>query len=693
MAYIEFRNYALEFCEETNFLSCFTYDAQGRRLCFFNGRFAGKLESCVSAPDPLFTGELENLFWLFKLTFRLPGKRVPVEVETVIFDDRIEIRCPKGAVTLAGVLKQGKRSVKDLLLMRSSSLNEALHGCSGPVPLPGADLLYDRQSDNAVRFSGKYKIAFDWKKKQYILDSEISARKPLVFRFERHFCQQICHTRYWKGISHSHGFQTPPVGWMTWYAVRFDACEKIVLENAAAMKKHFGNFCGKIVIWVDWEWCHKKMSYHSEEGVDVFNCRKEAYPNGMKYLSDKIKEMGLVPALWTGAANDGNLNEYFRKNPDLCLADVLNWAGRYWADLSHPVTAKEYIPAVFKNLLSWGYEHFKWDCLLNAMRFNDEYRADRYDPEMTTDEAFHKVVAAGRKVFGNKVYLLGCTGMERATMAAIDLFDACRIGGDVFSWEDFKKNAVIPIFSYFLLHNTAVFLDPDTLVLREEYSTLEQARSRVSLFALTGMQLTVGDALSALDAPRIDAVKRAVPVAEITPGEMCRKNFSGEVACVFVSAARPWGVWHTAGVFNLTDETKKYTVTLENIPEGKYAVFEFWKKEFYGIREKSFEVTLPPGGCAVFRLTPFEERVFLMGSSRHLLQGVVELKELKEKENFLSGTVEVVEGDDVQLYFYIPDGCTVTETERLVQQKNQCVLTIPGERSGRAEFQIKYKGE
>ena len=95
----------------------------------------------------------------------------------------------------------------------------------------------------------------------------------------------------------------------------------------------------------------------------------------------------------------------------------------------------------------------------------------------------------------------------------------------------------------------------------------------------------------------------------------------------------------------------------------------------------------------MFRLTPVEERVFLMGSSRHLLQGVVELKELKEKENFLSGTVEVVEGDDVQLYFYIPDGCAVTETERLVQQKNQCVLTIPGEQTGRAEFQIKYKGE
>jgi hypothetical protein len=283
--------------------------------------------------------------------------------------------------------------------------------------------------------------------------------------------------------------------------------------------------------------------------------------------------------------------------------------------------------------------------------------------------------------------------MERATMAATDLFDACRIGGDVFSWEDFKKNAVTPIFSYFPLHNTTIFLDPDTLVLRDEYSTLEQARSRVALFALTGMKLTVGDPLSALDAPRIDALKRAMPVAEITPAEMCRRNFSGEVACVFISAARSWGIWHTVGVFNLTDETKTYTVTLKNIPEGKYAVFEFWEKEFYGIREKSFDVTLPPGGCAVFRLTPFEGKPLLIGSSRHLLQGVIELQELKETKNSVSGVVEVVEGDDVQLFFHIPEGFTVAEEKQLVCEENKFVLTIPGDRTGTAEFQINCQGE
>ena len=372
---------------------------------------------------------------------------------------------------------------------------------------------------------------------------------------------------------------------------------------------------------------------------------------------------------------------------------MLNWAGRYWADLSHPGVQKEYIPAVFRNLLSWGYEMIKWDCLLNTMRFNDQFREKRFDPGSSTDEALHQVVAAGRKVLGDKFYLLGCTGMERATMAAVDLFDACRIGGDVFSWEDFKNNAVTPIFSYFPLHNTTIYLDPDTLVLRSEYSTLEQARSRISLFALTGMQLTLGDPVKDLDEKRIDALKRAMPTTCITPQEICRRDFSGETACVMVSIARPWGNWYVAGVFNLTDKTQKCQVKLDALPPGEYAVFEFWSKKFSGTVQHEIEVELPPGGCAVLRLTPFEGVPLLTGTSRHLLQGAVELKSYTcdARTGSISGSVETVEGDGMELFFHLPEGFIAEKQQGLKVQKEKAVLTIPAECSGVVQFQIKYK--
>lgn len=702
MDFIEFRNYALECSEKESFLNAYAGDMRGKLLAVFSeGRFFTpegeklSIASCVSDPDPLFTGKLENLFWLFRIKFKTPaGKVFSVRLESIIYDDRIELKVTRGSVKFKCILKQGREKRENLLAMKSCSTSCILQGASGPAVPQGADLLYNRRTDGALKFSGNFEIKYDWKKKRYCLEAGISGRSPLTFRFEKNYAKDLLHLKYWKGISHGHGFRTPPVGWMTWYAVRFDASEKIVLENAAAMKELFGKFNGKIVIWVDWEWCHKKMYCHSEKGVDVLHCRKEAYPHGMKSVSDKLKKMGVIPALWTGVTCDGNMNEYFRKNPDYCLADVLNWAGRYWADLSHPGVQNEYIPAVFKTLLSWGYEMFKWDCLLNTMRFNDQFRSRRHDPEMTTNEAMHRVIAAGRKTVGENFYLLGCTGMERATMAAIDLFDACRIGGDVFTWEDFKNNAVIPIFSYFPLHNTAIFLDPDTLVLRKEYSTFEQALSRISLFALTGMQLTLGDPVSELDNRRIDALKRAMPVPEITPQEMCRKDFSGEIACVMITAARPWGNWYTAGVFNMTGEKRKYRLAFDTLPQGPYAAFEFWSKKFYGVSSDGFDVELPPGGCAVFRLTPVSEGVpCLTGSSRHLLQGVIELREyaFDAETNTISGALEVVEGDDAELFFYAPEGFAFEKQEGLRIRKECAVLEIPGTSSGVIKFQINCK--
>lgn len=701
MDFIEFRNFALECNEEKSFFNILIPDARGKLIPIFSeGMFytseGRKLlfESCESAPDPFFKGKLENLFWLYRIKFKDARNRKEKAVaELVIYDGCVKIKVKKGSLRLKGIVKQGREKVEDLLAVSSTLRGSALRCSSGPAIPEGADMLYCRRTDSAVNFQGKAELSFDWKKKKYLLEAELDTKAPLEFRFERNFAQRQFHLKKWKGISYGHGFTTPPVGWMTWYAVRFAANEKIVLENAAAMKEIFGKYNDKMVIWVDWEWCHKTMSYHSEEGVDALHCRKEAYPNGLKFVSDKIKELGLIPALWTGATCEGNMNEYYQKHPDYVLADILNWPGRYWSDLSHPGVQNEYIPAVFRNILSWGYEAIKWDCLLNTMRYNDLHRARRHSPEMSVNESLHKVVAAGRKVIGGNFYLLGCTGMERATIEAMDIFDACRIGGDVFSWEDFKNNAVIPIFSYYPFHNTTIYLDPDTLVLRKEYSTYEQALSRISLFSLTGMQFTIGDAICDLDQKRIDALKCAMPAAVITPQEMCRREFSGETAQVSLSVNRPWGSWHVIGVFNLTDTPQECTLDMSGFPEGEYALFEFWSQKAQGIISKGHTLTLPPGGCAVFRLTPVEKTPFLTGSSRHLLQGVVELKEYlcDEEKMCISGKVQMVENEEMVLAFHIPENFAAVKDKNVRIKGSTAFLTIPGGAPGEREFQLNYK--
>ena len=701
MDFIEFRNFALECCDRKNIFNVLAADLRGKLVSilsegsFFTAEGEKLLfDSWESAPDPLFTGKLENLFWLYRFTFKDAGNRKKsMTAECVIYDSHVKISVKKGSCKLRGFLQQGRAKSGDLLAMKSDSQGTALLGAAGPAVPLDADLLYNRQSDCAVQVRGKCELSFDWKKRKYRLEGELSPKSPLEIRFEKNYAQKKFQLKHWKSISYRHGFSTPPVGWMTWYAVRFAANEKIVLENAAAMKEHFGKYCGDMVIWVDWEWCHKTMRYHSEKGVDAFHPRQEAYPHGMKYVADGIRKMGLIPAVWTGATCEGNMNEYFQKHPDYCLADVLNWPGRYWADLSHEGVQREYIPAVFRNLLDWGFEAIKWDCLLNTMRVNDQFRKKRRHPDMSTNEAMHRVVAAGRKVIGENFYLLGCTGMERATMEAMDIFDACRIGGDVFSWEDFKCNAVVPLFSYFPFHNTSIYLDPDTLVLREEYSTFEQAKSRISLFALGGLQFTLGDAICDLDKKRIDALKCAMPTVLVTPQEMCRKDFRGDTAMVMISAASPGGTWFVAGVFNMTEEKQECSFDLSMLPQGNYAAFEFWEQSFKGIVSDRLVCELPPGGCAVFRLTQVQDVPFLIGSSRHLLQGVAELKEYScdREKGVVSGKVQTVGEEEMQLTFFVPDNCTPEKQPRLKIRGNIATLTVKGNDSSVEGFQINYK--
>ena len=64
---------------------------------------------------------------------------------------------------------------------------------------------------------------------------------------------------------------------MTWYAVKFDADEKTILENARAFKEKFGAYNDEApVIWVDWEWYHRRMC--SDGGDALERSRGDAGP-------------------------------------------------------------------------------------------------------------------------------------------------------------------------------------------------------------------------------------------------------------------------------------------------------------------------------------------------------------------------------------------------------------------------------
>ena len=590
---------------------------------------------------------------------------------------------------------------KELLSVQVGPESPHLRAASGPMVTVGDNALFDRQRDFLLKHTcaGNETLYYDWKTKHFAFCWESHADAPLEISLET--AEAYCRTRYnfpYRGIRKRHGFETPSVGWMTWYAVKFDASEAVVLDNAARFKQLFGDYLdARPVLWVDWEWCHNDLKGTGEPGSDMLHPRKSAYPNGLKAVSNKLKEMGFLPALWVGPTNDCQMNSFMKTHSDWLLCQERRWCGQYWFDWSNPDIVKTVIPRMFRQYLAWGYEAIKWDALPMTLWIMADYREKRLNPNLSPMQIFRNIAKLARQTIGENVYMMSCCGVNENDITwCQDVFDGARIGGDIFTWEEFLKDGIARILHFFPLHNTAFYIDADNLVLRKAYSTVEQARTRVSIYGLTGIPITLGDAISELDEPRVDMLRRIMPVIDIRPGDMngttllpgltCwketaidiqsgdreDKSLARPVQVIRLNIARPFGQWTVASLSNLTDAPQSYTLQLQadlDLPKGEYAVYDYWNKRFLGVFKKSLKLSIKPFDTAVLRITPVENnRPTVVSVSRHITQGGYELVEFKATENSASGVCRVVPGETCELTLLLPEdkaitSCTVPYTQ------------------------------
>ncbi len=586
-----------------------------------------------------------------------------------------------------------KTPADDLLSVHDGVESPHLRAASGPMVSVGDNALFDRQRDFLLNYSlyGNETITYDWKEKHYAFSWEITTKS--VLSLELTATENYCRNRFnfpYRGIRRRPGFETPSVGWMTWYAVKFDASEAVVLENATRFKELFGDYLdARPVLWVDWEWCHNDLKGTGEPGSDILTPRKSVYPNGLKYVSDKLKEMGFLPALWVGPTTDCQINSFMKAHPDWLLCQNRRWCGQYWFDWSNPDVVKTVIPRMFKQYLAWGYEALKWDAIPMTLWIMAEYREKRINPNISPMQIFRNIAKLARKTIGEDVYMMSCCGVNENDITwGEDSFDGARIGSDIFTWEEFLKDGIARILHFFPLHNTAYYIDADNLVLRKEYSTVAQARTRVSIYGLAGIPVTLGDAIKELDEPRVDMLRRIMPVIDVRPGDLNGttllpgltswsktaldiqsgdredKSLARPIQVVRLNIARPFGQWTVAGLSNLTDKPRSYTLRLQDeldLPSGEYAVYDYWNKRFLGVFKEKLKLSIKPFDTAVLRITPVENDLpTVVSVSRHITQGGYELEEFKATATTASGLCRVVPGETCDLTLLLPEDKAIT---------------------------------
>lgn len=686
--YFNFSEFAVDYDPEQQAFSVISSDPAAGTFVEHAEIRMETLEHEALSPESFSSFQDESTLGMDFLSWKRIYSGGPVASPEVTIGFRL---CPDGVrffcngrayITVSGHFHWGTDAEHSTFSIRTDSQESRLRTASGPVVFPGDNALFDRLTDALLVYftAGHICTEFDWKSSAYAFRyvNGIDYGRELDFRIRRRYCANKFHIPY-SPINKKHGFQTPLVGWMTWYAVQFSASEKTVLENARKFLELFGNYTEKAVLWVDWEWCHCCWDGQGEEGCDIFHPRRSAYPNGLKAVSGRLRELGLIPALWVGATNEGRLNGMLEKHPDWLLGKMVLWCGQWWIDPSHPAVLRKYVPAVFRQILDWGFQAVKWDCLPGTLQACSEMHDRFYDKSQTPAQAFRNLVKAAREVLGDSIYLLSCAGdSERDICGAMDLFSAARIGGDIFSWDDFLEQGINRTLHAYPWHNTVFYADADNLILRAELSTSEQARTRVSFYGLAGLPVTLGDPLSELDEERIHMLRRIMPVVDIHPTELDSKRHGRHFQITNLAVARPFGSWNVIGVTNLTPD--KHTAKIDflknlDLPPARYAVYDYWNRTFLGIFRERLEIALKPFDTGVLRITPLENGLpAVISISRHLTQGGYELKALTIAEEWIGGTVLCAAGEPCTITILLPGKRVKVSSEQAFARNGQLVM-------------------
>ncbi len=303
-------------------------------------------------------------------------------------------------------------------------------------------------------------------------------------------------------------------GYTSWYNYFQKIDEKIILRDLNAMD----------TVKEDVNIFQVDDGYETFVGDWLDPCEK--FPNGMKYIADKIHDKGYMAGIWIAPFNVQIKSRTYKEHPDWVIKDekgkpmlgCQGWGGAYTLDIYNP-EVREHIKHFFDVILNeWGYDMVKLDFLYSECMMPRNNK--------TRGTIMCEAMDFLRECCGDKL-ILGC-GVPLG--AAFGKVDACRISCDVDL--QYKKRFYAPlnvslelpsaqnainnsVFRRQLNHR--VFLnDPDVFFLR--YSNLKFDMDQKLLLAfinhISGDVLFVSDNMEEYTSADIKTVRKIFASSE-----------------------------------------------------------------------------------------------------------------------------------------------------------------------------------
>lgn len=398
---------------------------------------------------------------------------------------------------------------------------------------------------------------------------------------------------------------------------------------------------------------------------------KGPYSKGMKPTAETLKADGFTAGLWIlpfgGTWNDPFFaphQDWFVTKPDGKPFDTA-WGGTA-LDMTHP-GARDFVKGEIRQAVQdWGYGYLKLDGLstgagVQPQYVNDAWKEDNFgdgifhDPSKSNIEAFRDGLRMVREAAGSRTFILGCCAPQnmRSYAGVFGLVDAMRMGPDNGgSWKDWRVSSDFGSRNYHL-NGRIWWSDPDPMYLRESIP-LESARCLASWNAISGQMISLSDWLPTLPANRIDIIRRCIPGHGVT---------ARPIDLFSAWPPRHWLVTDqrpdrqrrdVIGLFNWSSQAEELSLPLKGIglPQAEeYIAFDFWSGELFKPFKGTLRLTVPGAACRILAVRPLLPRPFLIGTSRHVTQGILEVKKeaWDAPSKTLAGTSAVVAEDVYEL--------------------------------------------
>lgn len=308
-------------------------------------------------------------------------------------------------------------------------------------------------------------------------------------------------------------------GYTTWYNY-YSSINKDVVERDL---KSISEFDSNIDIFqID-------DGYQSAIGDWLITDEKK-FPNGMKYVADKIHSNNMLAGLWLAPFAAVKSSKLYKEHPDwfikkengksLCTGQ--NWGGFYSLDIYNE-GAREYLHKVFDVVLNeWGYDMVKLDFLYGACVLPLHNK--------TRGQVMCDAMELLRECCGDKL-ILGC-GVP--LMPAFGKVDYCRIGADIaLEWEHKKHihredvstpHAVCNTIFRRHLDGRAWKNDPDVFLLRDNNIKMnfEQRKLLAKINSTFGSLLFTSDNVGDYNVNQAEVLKETYKEKDI---EIARVGF------------------------------------------------------------------------------------------------------------------------------------------------------------------------